>query len=120
MKEIEQTIENYIQGTYRADLDLLKSTFHPMANMGGFLGSQLIVGSPEPFFQDIGSRNSMVASEIPYQAHILSISRSGNIASAVIIEDHFFGTTSIETHFELIFDKGKWQIISKTFTELKK
>lgn len=118
MNEIEQTIENYMQGTYQADIDLLRSVFHPKAKMSGFLGGQLIVDSPEPFFQDIGSRASMKESGIPYQARILNISRSGNIASAVIIEENFFGANSMETHFELIFTESKWRIIAKNFTEL--
>ena len=118
MNKIEEVLNRYIQGTYQADLTLLQSVFHPGARMSGFLGGELILGTPEPFFQDLGSRPSMQSEHVPYQARILSISQAGKIASAVLLEEHFFGALSMETHFELLKLEEGWQIIAKNFTEL--
>jgi len=46
---ITETINNYIQGTYQADVDLIKKAFHPDAVMTGYMMDQLLTGSTGPF-----------------------------------------------------------------------
>lgn len=115
MEEVTAVIENYIEGTYKADLDLLKSTFHREARMTGYLGDRLLLGTPEPFFQDIQAHPSMFSNRDPYRAEIKSIVVTGRIASAVVQESGFFGEGRMETHFHLVRNDG-WKIISKVFT----
>jgi len=43
-------VENYIKGSYTADIGLLKRCFHPDALMSGYYRGDLEIGSPQPFF----------------------------------------------------------------------
>ncbi len=117
MKAVLEVLEAYREGTYKADMDLLKSAFHKEARMAGFLAGEYIVGTPEPFFDDIASHPSMLESKAPYQLEVKAALVTGKIASLVVLETGFFGEGVIETHFHMVKDDG-WKIISKLFTTL--
>ncbi len=118
LKKVMAVIESYIEGTYRADTDLLKNIFHKDAKMTGYLGGRLLVGTPEPFFEDLKAHPPMSDNKDPYQVDIRAINLAARIASVVIFESGFFGEGRIETHFHLIKgeDSGHWKIVSKLFT----
>ena len=119
--EIEQVrglLDRYILATYLADDKTLRACFHENAVMSGYLSGTLIVGDPEPFFEDISSMPSMESENIHYIGKIQSMSVTGSIAEAVIQETGFRGSTDLENHFHLIKDRGRWKIISKCFTTL--
>ena len=108
-------LERYVDATSRADVESLRSVFHPVALMAGYLGDDLIVGDPEPFFSDLGSHPSMAETGAPYEAAIVDIHVAGRIASARVEESGFFGATSFVNYFHLLEIKGEWKIVSKTF-----
>ncbi|MDR1541670.1 MAG: nuclear transport factor 2 family protein [Clostridiales bacterium] len=116
--EVLKVVQTYIDATYKADVDALRGTFHREARMSGYLGDQLLVGTPEPFICDIASQPSMESVGANYHAAIVYLSVTGKIAEAIVREDEFRGAASLENHFHLIFDGGVWSIISKTFTTL--
>lgn len=118
IERVSLVIQRYIEGTYNADIDMLRSVFHKDARMNGYLGDQLIIGTPEAFFADLASETSMKEKGDPYQYFITSLSVSGHIAAVSLYESGFRGSISFEEHFNLIFDDGKWQIITKTFTTI--
>lgn len=116
---VKTVVNNYIEGSYKADVALLKRLFHEDARMAGYLGETLIVGGPEPFFEDLQSRPSMHENNDAYRADIVYMNVNRGIASVILYETGFFGSTRIENHFHLIKDEsGAWKIISKTFTTL--
>ena len=86
--------------------------------MTGYLGDQLIVGKPDAFFADIGSRPSMAETEAPYEAESKAIQVSGRVASATVEERGFFGSGHFVNYFHLLLDGGEWRIVSKTFESL--
>lgn len=114
--DIRQVIQNYIDGTFRANVNTLRACFHSKAVMNGFLGDQLLIGDPEPFFQDIGAKPSMASAGVPYKADITSIEVSGRTASVTLSESGFGPGIAFTDFFHLIKDQGQWKIISKTFT----
>lgn len=116
-EQVKAVIQNYIDGTYKADIDLLESVFHKDALMSGFLGGHLIVGSPSLFIEDIKSQPSMYENKDPYEAEIKSLKVTGDIANVVVYETGFRGDGCLEDHFHLIKD-GEWKIIAKTFTTI--
>lgn len=119
LKNVKKVIENYIKGSYEADIELLKEVFHEDAKMSGHMGDDILIGSPEPFFQDLLSRESMKDAQDDYKVDIISINITGGIASAVIYQTGFFGSASIEDHFHLMkTENGEWKIVSKVFTTL--
>lgn len=117
--EVELVLNNYMKGTYEGDVELLRSTFHPEATMSGYMGDELIIGDPEPFFADIEKNPSMSSQNMKYKGEIKKLQVNGNIADAIIYEIGFYGEQSFENHFHLLKDTdGKWKIISKCFTTL--
>ena len=112
---VRDVMERYVDATFRADVDVLRSIFHPGASMSGYLGDDLLVGTPEPLLADIGSRPSMAESGAPYKADISAIDVSGRAATATLTESGFFGVMRFVNYFHLLNVDGDWKIISKTF-----
>jgi hypothetical protein len=109
-------IQQYIDGTYQGDVKTLKKCFHPKAVMNGYFQDQLLLGGPEPFFENIENNPSMAEGGAPYQGTIASVDIVGKVASVTIKETGFAGTMAFTDYFHLIKDQGEWKIISKTFT----
>ena len=114
--DVKAIMQKYIDGTYKGDIDLLRQCFHPKAVMNGYLNNQMVLGDPEPFFQEIANNPSMVESWVPYKGEIASIDVLGNIASVTIKETGFAGVMKFTNYFHLIKVEGEWKIMSKTFT----
>jgi hypothetical protein len=113
---VRKVIENYQEGTYKADIEKLKSVFHEKAVMNGYIGPDLLMGDPAPFIDDIASAPSMESNGDSYQGEIESIHIEGNVATVVFSETGFRGEASLVDFFHLIKVEGNWYIISKTFT----
>lgn len=119
IENVKKVIENYIKGSYEANIDLLKEVFHKDAKMSGHMGEEILIGTPEPFFEDLKSRPSMKEAKDDFNAEILSINITEEIASVVVYQTGFFGDGCIEDHFHLMKDENEnWKILSKTFTTL--
>jgi hypothetical protein len=117
-ERVREILQTYISATYQADIDRLRSVFHPEARMTGYLGDMLLIGTPEPFFEDMGSQPSMETTGAPYQAEICFVQITGNVASAIIRETGFRGVATLEDQFHLIRIDNDWSIISKNFTSI--
>lgn len=116
ISKVKSVLNDYIRGTYTADIDLLRKLFHADAIMSGFKGELFETGSPEPFFADLASRASMKSAKDPYHADIIWVMAHEQIASATLYQTGFFGTLNIEDHFHLVKgETGEWLIISKLF-----
>jgi hypothetical protein len=112
---VRAVVDDYVSGTYEADIEKLRGTFNDKASMHGFLDGQLIEATPEPFLEDVGSKPSLRESGAPYKATIESVHVIGNVAS-VVLRETGFGPFSFTDYFHLLKKDGKWQIVSKTFT----
>lgn len=115
-QSVRQVIQQYIEGTYRADVKALRACFHPKAVMNGFFGDQLLLGDPEPFFQDIAGKPSMASAGAPYKGEITSIEVVGRTASVTVKETGFGPGIAFTDFFHLVKDQEQWRIISKTFS----
>lgn len=100
----------YETGTRNRDVALLKSAFHENALMSGYLGPNLLVGGPEPFYAHLEA-NEVEAS---YAAQTVHIDINGNAASARVVEDNLWGMSFVND-FHLIRADGAWKIVSKLF-----
>ena len=117
-QKVRALMERYVQAVYVADVDTLRDLFHADAFMGGYLGDDLLMGTPEPFFADLASRASMADSGAPYGHEISSVQVQGRAATATIEEEGFFGSVRFINYFTLIELEGQWKIASKTFASL--
>lgn len=111
-----EVVQKYIDGTYQGDVSALRECFHSTAVMNGYLNDQLLLGDPEPFFQEIEKNPSMAEGGAPYQGEIVSVDIAGNIANVTVKETGFAGTMSFTDYFHLIKVEDAWKIFSKTFT----
>lgn len=112
---VRRVMERYVDAVYRADVATLRELFHPAAEMSGYLGDMLLTGTPEPFLEDIGGRDSMEAMDAPYKAEILDVHASPRCASLRVEETGFFGTVSFVNYFHLLNVGDDWKIVAKTF-----
>ena len=112
---VRAVMERYVEAAFKADVDTLRDLFHPAAVMSGYLGDNLLAGSPEPFLADVGGRPSMESTGAPYKADILDIHASSLTASLRLEETGFFGVGSFVNYFHLLNTDGEWRIVSKTF-----
>ena len=117
-KAVKQVIQNYMDGTYKAEIDKLKGVFHEKAVMNGYLGPDCLIADPSGFVADIASAPSMESKGDPYQAEIESIRIEGNVASVIVSETGFRGEGTLVDFFHLNKVDGKRSIISKLFTTL--
>ena len=114
---VRTVIENYINGSYTADVGLLKRCFHPDALMSGYYRGDLEIGSPQPFFDQLDSEPSSKSSGEDYQAEISFIHIAGGMASAGVVEDNLLGTNYVN-HFHLLKIDDQWSIISKIYVNV--
>ena len=116
-EDVRKVVQQYIDGTYQGDVKALRDCFHPKAVMNGYLGDQLLVGGPEPFFENMeNAPSSMAEAAAPYKAEIVSVDVVGNVASVTIKETGFAGSMDFTDFFHLLKVQGEWKIMSKTFT----
>ena len=113
---VRAVMERYVEAVYAADVETLRELFHPQATMTGYLGDDLLVGTPEPFFLDLGSRPSMAQSGHPYEATISMVEVMGRAATATLVEHGFFGAFSFANFYHLLLIDGDWKILSKNFS----
>ena len=113
---VRKVVQQYIDGTYHGDVKALRDCFHPSAVMNGYLQDQLLIGSPEPFFENMENNPSMAEAGAPYKAEITFVDVVGNVASVTIKETGFAGTMAFTDYFHLIKGQDGWKIFSKTFT----
>lgn len=107
---VKEVVGNYIEGTATSDPDLLRSLFHETAVMSGYLGPDMLVGSPEPFYQAIAARK--VGPD--YKGEITEVSVIGRTATATVVEDNLYDLSFVNT-FHLLNVDGAWTITSKLF-----
>lgn len=117
-KLVKAVIQNYMDGTYEADIQQLESVFHEKAVMNGYLGADCILADPSVFITDMAQAPSMKSRGDAYQAEIESIRIEGNIAAVVVSETGFRGNGCLVDYFHLIKTDGEWKIISKLFTTI--
>jgi len=101
-------IADYIKGTEQSDPELLKSVFHENAVMAGYLGPDLLLGGPQPFFDAIAA-NKVGAD---YKGEITSISVTGR--TATVVEDNLYDLSFVN-QFHLLNVDGNWTITAKLF-----
>lgn len=110
-RAVKAVIESYVAGSRDGNADLLRSIFHPNAVMVGYLGGNLLSGSPEPFFQHVARQGPAGSS---YMAEIVELQVDGKVACATLVESGFAGLDFVD-RFHLVEEGGSWRIVSKIF-----
>ena len=108
---VRSVIDRYTEGTRLRDLNMLKSVFHDAAMMSGWLGPNMLVGSPAPFFEFV--EKNEVAPD--YTSQTTEVWVDGNIATVETREQNLFGMPFVN-RFQLVKQgDGTWTITAKLF-----
>ena len=59
--QVKQVMQNYMDGSFQANIEKLKSAFHANAVMNGYLGPECVLATPAAFIDDIASAPSMAS-----------------------------------------------------------
>lgn len=110
-RAILAVLETYTEGARLRDVAALRSIFHPQAVMVGYLGPDLLMGGPEPFFDAIAANE--VAPD--YASAVVSVQVTGATATATVIEDNLFGLSFVDAFHLIRQPDGRWLITSKLF-----
>ncbi|QBF29754.1 nuclear transport factor 2 family protein [Thalassococcus sp. S3] len=107
---VAQVATAYTVATRNRDVAGLKQLFHENAVMSGYLGPDLMVGGPEPFYDHLS------ANEVSpdYQSALLSVEVTGMTACARVAESNLFGMSFVND-FHFVKTKDGWLITSKLF-----
>jgi len=106
---IRETIDHYAEGMRTADSAILKTAFHEMAILCGYLGDELIA-APIQGLYDWVDANGVPAT---YNSAIINIDITGRVASAKIRETDPHGDVIDYFHFLKVGET--WSIVSKVW-----
>ncbi|AML52808.1 nuclear transport factor 2 family protein [Falsihalocynthiibacter arcticus] len=90
----------------------IEKSMHPLCMQAGHYNGQYEFFDCAEFIKSLEVK-VMKPPRIPYDAEIISIDMTGDIA-VVKVEDDCFGTTFTD-YFSLIKSEGRWQIVMKIF-----
>ena len=111
--QITAAVDLYVQGVREGDADKLREAFHPDARMWGSLGGQRV---DIPIAEMIAMFDGKPADvDGSYRAEVTSVEQNEDVASAVLVEEGFWGTVSFVDFFSLARIDGAWKIVNKTF-----
>jgi len=114
---VRHLLQQYIEGSYTANVDLLKTCFHADAAMSGYLQAELDIGTPQPFYDELEAATSSKEAEENYLGEIGFIHICGPMASASVVEANLLGVNYVN-HFHLLKIEGAWRIVSKIYTDV--
>jgi hypothetical protein len=108
---IAATVQLYIDGSAEGDAAKLSEGFHSDAQMYGAIGDDRY---DEPITEYIKLMAESPGGET-LQARITSIVQAGDAASAIVVEEGFWGTMSFVSFLTLSRIEGRWRIVNKNF-----
>ena len=107
-----RVVELCSQGEAQGDAAKLNEAFHPEARMFGSLsGDRYDV----PISALVELAVSAPADTGTYQARILSVHQTGDVALAIVAEEGYWGSVSFIDYLSLARIDGAWKIVSKLF-----
>ena len=104
---IRETIERYADGMKNANVESLKSAFHELAILCGYIEDEMIAAPIRGLYDWVES-NSLPEG---YTCTILAIELTGRVATAKIRETDMHG--DVIDHFHFLKDRERWWIVSK-------
>ena len=110
----DSAIELYIQGVATGNTEALNAAFHPDARMFGALGGQRVDITIQEMVGMLSTQPADVDGQ--FSASIRKIDEFGDIATAIVDEENFWGSVSFTDVFSLAKIDDDWLIVSKAFT----
>jgi hypothetical protein len=118
IKQIAGVLEDYFQGIYSGDVQLLKYVFHVRCTLFGEIKNATYLKSFDEYLDVVKNRKSPKELGETFRMNIVSIEVLGNIAYAKahvpMFEFNYYDYLSL-----LKNDQGCWQIVNKLFTHVE-
>jgi hypothetical protein len=112
-ERITRTVDLYVQGVREGDAGRLREAFHADARMwGSLMGQRVDVPIADMIAMFDGKPADVDGS---YKARVTSVEQTEDVASAVLVEEGFWGTVSFVDFFALARIDDTWRIVNKTF-----
>jgi hypothetical protein len=111
---IKDTIMLYVDGVYKADVEMLKKAFHHKAMMYGANDNNITVVEIQGLYDFVSANTALSQTGEPRQCFITSVRHAGNAASVEMVEESAYGN-NYTNYFHLLKIDGKWLIVSKTY-----
>jgi hypothetical protein len=111
---ITQVLNTLLEGESAGDVAKLRRAFHPDARMFGQIGGQRCDMPISDYFAYAAKAPANL--ENNYRARILSVQQTGEVATAVVVEENCWGSASFVDHFALSRVAGAWTVVNKIFT----
>ena len=113
--EIRDVVQLCLDGEAQGDVGKLQQAFHQDARMFGDLAGTRYDVPIQGLFD--------MAAEEPadtgnYKSRILSLTQLGDVATATVLEEGYWGTVSFVDFFSLCRVEGTWKIVNKTFAHI--
>lgn len=115
-KQITSVLEDYFNGIFVGDTNLLRSVFHPMAFLSGDINDEPYFKTLEVYLEGVKNRKSPNELGAKFRMEIISIEIINTIAVAKthvpIFEYNYYDLLSLS-----LID-GKWVIVNKLLTHV--
>jgi hypothetical protein len=112
--EIHSLVEQYFQGVYHGNTELLSQLFDAAAQVYGVIDGQPYHKSAADYISGVGQRQSPAALGEPYRMKLLAVDVLGDIAS-VRLHSPMLGF-DYQLYLTFALRPEGWKIVSKTFT----
>jgi Putative lumazine-binding len=112
--EIREVIQNYLDGLYRCDTELLTRVFHPQAIYATAVDATPLIMNMATYLPIVAQRDPPARQNAPRSERILLIDVVGSSTAFVKLECSFFQKDYTDL-LTLIYAEERWQIISKVF-----
>ena len=112
---IRDVVQLCLDGEAKGDVAKLQEAFHEDARMFGSLAG-IRYDVPIQRLFDMAAEGP--ADTGNYRSRILSITCVGDVATATVAEEGYWGTVSFVDFLSLCRIEGTWKIVNKTFTHV--
>ncbi|MDH4566558.1 nuclear transport factor 2 family protein [Pseudomonas sp. BN414] len=110
---IHQVLRNYVEGMVFADLDRLRSAFHPDCRIIGHYHGDLEWLSVDDFAGALGDAGPVLAEGETPVWEVQSLDITGDSASAKVVDD--YADMRFTDYLSLLKIGGRWTIINKLY-----
>ena len=112
---IRDVVQLCLDGEAKGDVAKLQEAFHQDAWMFGELAGTRYDVPIQSLFDMAAEGPADTGS---YQSRILSITQLGDVATATVAEEGYWGTVSFVDFLNLCRIEGTWKIVNKTFAHV--
>jgi 4-oxalocrotonate tautomerase len=112
--EIEQVIQEYLEGLYHCDTARLARVFHPAALYATAAGGEVLMLNMPEYFRIVAQRDLPARTGDARKERIVSVDLAGPETALVKLECRFFQKDYVD-FLTLLRVDARWQIVAKVF-----